>query len=304
MTFEGSRNAISSPASGPGRLPCGAAAGTTKGKSGPPPSPASPSPPPGNGKESRIEGTSGPCSSRCCSPASRALSRSLASRLAVEAASSGSTLYRLTWKERDTPSGRSIPALRGSARRICDSGCIGWPTPAATERYASAETMAKRYAFRKRNANQNTVPLYLNEVAVLAGWPTPNTPSGGPNTVSSPKHTGGMDLDGAAVLAGWPTPRSNTVTGNPVRMHNHKSRLEDAVFLATGPARLTATGQMLTGSSAGTAAGGQLNPALSRWLQGLPPEWCVCAVTAIPSVSRRRKPSSGRPSTPSGEEWW
>lgn len=39
----------------------------------------------------------------------------------------------------------------------------------------------------------------------FTGWPTPNTPSGGPNTKSTPKHTGGMDLDGAALLASWPT---------------------------------------------------------------------------------------------------
>ena len=42
---------------------------------------------------------------------------------------------------------------------------------------------------------------------------------------------------------------------------------------------------MLTGCSAGTTSGGQLD--LSRWLQGLPPAWDACAVTAIPSVSRR-----------------
>ena len=40
------------------------------------------------------------------------------------------------------------------------------------------------------------------------GWPTPNTPSGGPNATSTPNHTGGMDLEGAASLAGWPTPKS------------------------------------------------------------------------------------------------
>ena len=27
------------------------------------------------------------------------------------------------------------------------------------------------------------------------GWPTPNTPSGGPNVKSTATHTGGMDLD-------------------------------------------------------------------------------------------------------------
>lgn len=37
-------------------------------------------------------------------------------------------------------------------------------------------------------------------------WPTPNTPSGGGNLMSTPKHTGGIDLEGAAEL--WPTPRT------------------------------------------------------------------------------------------------
>lgn len=47
------------------------------------------------------------------------LSDFLENRLRARTASVGSTLYRLTWKRRDTPSGRSIPALRaGGAPHI------------------------------------------------------------------------------------------------------------------------------------------------------------------------------------------
>ena len=43
-------------------------------------------------------------------------------------------------------------------------------------------------------------------------WPMPNTPSGGGNLMATPKHTGGIDLEGAAEL--WQTPKAMD-TGNP-----------------------------------------------------------------------------------------
>ncbi len=212
---------------------------------------------------------------------SEQLSKGLAEKLKEQTDILGSTLYSLTWKQRTTPAGRSIPALRASALRTSGSGCTGWPTPCSQD-----------------------------------------GPHGGPSQVDR--------LPGAAQMSGWPTPRSvesGHGTGNPARAFNGKARIEDTVFLAgwttpaardwkdtpgmrttrpdgrsrtdqlprqaalAVPARLTASGELLTGSSAGMESGGQLNPGLSRWLMGLPKEWDDCAAMVTP-LSRRRQQRS------------
>ncbi|EPQ5852978.1 hypothetical protein L9336_005654, partial [Klebsiella variicola] len=106
-------------------------------------------------------------------------------------------------------------------------------------------------------------------------------------------------LDVAAQLAGWPTPTTSndrspcpqeamrTYRDNGTKI---QKRLQDVAALC-GPVRLTASGEMLTGCTAGMESGGQLDPDHSRWLMGFPPEWEDCAPTETLSTLKRRQRS-------------
>ena len=202
------------------------------------------------------------------------LTLSLGNKLKARLSTDGSTLFNLTWKEKVTALGLPVSLLRGSAHRISDTDCTSWPTPTVD----SASNRTTPYA-------QGGLPLTV--AANLASWPTPSSTvieaKSKPPIMSHRKPTDpqiGL-ADVVVHLASWPTPLRADGRGSAGAAKHKNSELPNAVRLVSGPTPI--------GSTAKTEKPAQLNPAHSRWLMGLPPEWDVCAPTATPSSRKSRK---------------
>jgi hypothetical protein len=243
---------------------------------------------------------------------SAALQESLANRLQEKVEHLGSTLYRLTWRKKTTPRGWSYSQLVASAHRTKDKGSIGlakthWSTTRTTDGTGGPTLIEIQdgNAVRVSKTTGQTFGINLADQAKLSHWPTPlgQDQIGSARTTtkaqkwsdpSSRQQKFHTSLN-AARLAHWPTPAQRDHKGGyqSGRIRNGKISTDtlDVATQLTGPMRLTATGQIQTGSTVEMTNGGQLDPAHSRWLMGLPTEWDDCAATVTLSSRRKRKHS-------------
>jgi hypothetical protein len=203
----------------------------------------------------------------------------------------------------------------------------GWTTPqTADEDMDRRSTDAMEREAQRDQSGQN---LAL-EARTLSGWPTATGSdakgsrrhgqmiNGAEGTTMTKRRKAAKEKHGqngfgmtlgqtvAAECQGWPTPMAGTPAqnGNNEAGNTDSSRRTEALagreiagsgvamIEQWGPARLTADGQLLTGSSAETAPGGQLNPELPRWLMRLPVAWGSCAPTVTASTLKRQRASS------------
>lgn len=296
--------------SGGGNTPSPLPSGLPTGKCGLGVVLVSPSPQRDGGQEPPTQDTSGLSGS--ASSRSATLQSSLGNRLRASLPLAGLTLFKMTWKERVTPSGRRICALRASGHRTLDRGSGSWPTPnAIPEGRGGLQSNPEKAMERRAQGHQ----LNLDDAATLAGWPTPNTPSGGRSmsiekmdatgrTVDGKKHT--ASLEHAVKFAHWATPSANEMrTTDPEQLERRRQECKErtgngngfGLTLGNQMTLLVDSGVGANGSPAATEKPGQLNPAFSLWLQGYPAAWLSCGAQAIASCRKSRRSSSKRIST-------
>lgn len=160
----------------------------------------------------------------------------------------------------------------------------GWGTPLANNKARSPDFSMGR--------NPNLV-----EGAELSGWPTPTTIDnnqvrGEAAAANAPQRgttIGGSEINRVANTSGYRW--QGGYQGGRHRNGKLSTDRLDVVAQIVGPARLTVSGEILTGSTAGMESGGQLDPAHSRWLMALPPEWDDCAPTETRSTLMRQRRS-------------
>jgi hypothetical protein len=196
--------------------------------------------------------------------------------------------------------GAIVEAMRSHGPDLAAVAALSsWPTPTVND---------SKGDYTYGSGDHERICLKLSGTAKLAGWGTPTASEahGTPEqalqrkqqAVANGTHIGlsTTALSHQAQLASWATPAARDWKSNSATEEHHEMRAQETRGkpLSEQAHRLVQpedSGETPSGSTAATGSGGQLDPNLSRWLMGLPPEWDQCAPREERSGRSRRAKS-------------
>lgn len=247
------------------------------------------------------------------------LQQCLESRLKQRFGTGGSILFKETWRERVTPSGRVYWAHTASGHRTSGRDCTSVPTPNTMDTIDRPQGLRPSRIATNRTSGYLTeiVPLascltlmagspateaynaagnndYSRRIVELAALPTcrgTDGSKGGPNQRGS---KGDMMMPSVAALATVTTPSSRDWKDSPGMSESGvdpdgstRGRLDQL----PRQAQLGGSGVTATGGTGEMRSIGQLDPAYSRWLMGYPKGWDDCADMVTLSFRKSRRSS-------------